>query len=289
MVHTKIIQPPIWQTIRSNMLWLSAGLATVLLAVGWWLLPLPASAASQSYLTTDKSITKGYAVAVVSGSSQQGQQQTFVQKSSVSRAQQTLGVVVDLGDSLVTSVDKTSQLYVADSGQAEVYVTDLNGTVKKGDLLAPSPLEGVLMRADNGTPGILGVALANFDGQSAQTVKVASGSISSAKVELLAINMDVRFATSSPGVQESFLERLGQSIVHRQVNQLQAFVALAILILLIVVDGSIAYAAINSSILSIGRNPLAKRTVFRGLLQASGLVLMVLLAGLAAIYMVLRA
>jgi hypothetical protein len=87
----------------------------------------------------------------------------------------------------------------------------------------------------------------------------------------------------------SLLERLGQTIVHRQVNQLQAFVALAILVLLIVVDGSIAYAAINSSILSIGRNPLAKRTVFRGLLQASGLVLMVLLVGLAAIYMVLRA
>ncbi|MEO8784764.1 MAG: hypothetical protein ABI221_00305 [Candidatus Saccharimonadales bacterium] len=256
------------------------------------LLAKPVLAASQSYLTTDKTITKGMAVAVVSSSSANKNLVT-VQKSSVNRANKTLGVVVALDDSLVTSVDggatQAQKLYVADSGQATVFVTDINGAVHKGDLLAPSPLEGVLMKANTGTPGVLGLALADMSSQTMQTVSLSGdGPIHSAKVALVGINMDIRFASSSSGVQQSLLVRLGQGLVHKEVSQVQTFIALSVLILLIVVEGSIVYAAVSSSITSLGRNPLAKRTIYRGLFQASGLVFMVLVVGLAAIYMVMR-
>lgn len=267
---------------------LSWGLAVLLIlaSIAW---PAVARAATQSYLTTDQSITKGMAVSVASHKDSGAEGQTYVAKSSVSRADKTLGVVVNLGDGLVTSVSGTSQLFVANSGDARVYVTSLNGAVHKGDLLAPSPLEGVLMRANDGTPGILGVALENFSAQPSQTVSVKGGSqIESAKVALIGINMDVKFATSSAGVQQSFLERLGQSVAHHEVSQLQTFIALAVLILLIIVEGGIVYAAISSSLLSIGRNPLAKRAIMGGLLQATGLVIAVLAVGLSAIYLVLR-
>lgn len=278
-MHTKVIHNQL--KLRSRLLagLLLAGVA-LLFAGG------TALADTQSYKTKDATITKGMAVAVVS---ETGQGQTpYVQKASAGNADKTLGVVTSLDSSLVTNVANGTQLVVANSGVAAVYVTDINGLVHKGDLLAPSPLEGILMRADNGTPGILGVALDNFADLKTETVKVDSPSISQAKVGLMGINMDVKFATSSSGVQQSFLERLGQSIVHRQVNSLQAFVALAVLVLLIVVEGGIIYAAVSSSILSLGRNPLGKKTIIRGLWQTSLLVLVVLAAGLAAIYMVLR-
>lgn len=250
-------------------------------------LPFTVRAASQSYATRDKTITKGMAVAVISQPGSSGGTTSYVQKSSVKDADKTVGVVVNLGDNLVTSVSGDYQIFVASSGEALVYVTNLNGAVKKGDLLAPSPLEGVLMRASDGTPGILGAAMDDFSAQEAQTVSVRGSE--AVKIASLHINMDVKFATSSAGVQQSLLERLGQSVAHRQVNSLQAFIGLAILILLIVVEGGIVYAAISSSILSLGRNPLAKRTIMRGLLQASLLVLAVLAVGIASIYLVLRA
>lgn len=247
-----------------------------------------ARAASQSYATKDKSITKGMAVSVVSESSGSNQSKTYVQKSSVSRADKTLGVVVDLGDNLVTSVSGDNQIFVASSGDAQVYVTDLNGEVKKGDLLAPSPLEGILMRAANGTPGIIGASLDDFAGHSSETVAINGSESTNAKVAILRINMDVKFATSSGGIQQPLLERLGQTIAQRPVSSLQTFIALAILGLLIMVEGGIVYAAISSSILSLGRNPLAKRSIVQGLLQATLLVAVVLAGGLLSIYLVLK-
>lgn len=252
-------------------------------------LALPVRAAGQSYATKDKTITKGMAVAATGQTNNAGGSVTFVQKSSVGRADKTLGVVVDLGDNLITSVSGEHQIFVSSTGEALVYVTNLNGEVKKGDLLAPSPLEGILMRASDGTPGILGVSMDNFSAQKAEAVAVSGDAAGpTTKIASVHINMDVKFATSSAGVQQPLIERLGQSIVHREVSSLQAFIALAILILLIVVEGGIVYAAISSSILSLGRNPLAKSTIMRGLLQASFLVLVVLAVGVSSIYLVLR-
>jgi hypothetical protein len=144
------------------------------------------------------------------------------------------------------------------------------------------------MRVIDGSKGVLGVAMADFPSASAESVSFTEGGgQSSAKVAQLQINMDVKFTSSTPNAGKSVLQRFGESIVHHEVSSAQVLVALIILSLLIVVEGGIIYGAISSSIVSLGRNPLAKNTIMVGLGQITGLVAVVLGLGLAAVYLVL--
>jgi uncharacterized protein YycO len=260
-----------------------------LFLVGGLLLPITAFAATQGYATQDKTITKGMAVAVASSQAVAGtDSKTTVEKSSVGNASKTLGVVVDPAKDAVAVSAEGGQVYVATTGSAMVYVTDLNGTVHKGDLLAPSPLEGVLMRGVDGTRGILGVAVTDFATKTAQsvTVKATTGD-AKAKVALQQINMDTKFTVNTPNNGKSLLQRVGEAIVHHEVSTVQVLVALAILCLLLVVEGGVVYGAISSSIVSLGRNPLAKGTIMKGLGQITVLVTVILAIGVAAVYLVL--
>lgn len=249
-----------------------------------------AQSASQSYLTNDTNLKRGMAVALTAEQPSGNQAESFVQPSSTDRAKQTLGVVVNLDDSLVVASNNSTQrqVYVASSGTASVYVTDVNGLIKKGDLLVASPLEGVLMRSDgSNTLGVLGVALEDFPVDASHKVDLQGGPISTARVATIAINMDVKLAGSADANQ-NWLEKIAQKIVKRPVNPVQALVALAMLVLLIVVEGGIVYATTSSTILSLGRNPLAKRSILGGLAQSLLLVVFVMVTGLLAIYLVLR-
>ena len=253
------------------------------------LLPATAAASTQAYTAQDKTITKGMAVAVASSQAAAGVDgKTTVEKSSVGHASKTLGVVVDPAKDTVAVSAEGGQVYVATTGSAMVYVTDLNGTVHKGDLLAPSPLQGVLMRGIDGTRGILGIAVTDFPSKTAQTVAVKDGGDQiKAKVALQQINMDTKFTTNAPNAGKTLLQRVGEAIVHHEVSTVQVLVALVILSLLLVVEGGIIYGAISSSVISLGRNPLAKATILRGLGQITILVIAILAVGLAAVYLVL--
>ncbi len=251
------------------------------------LTPAAATAATQGYNTQDKTITKGMAVAV-SNTTTADAKVIYVEKASVDHADKTLGVVVDPSSETVAVSTNGDQVYVATTGVASVYVTDLNGTVHKGDLLTPSPLNGILMRAGDGSKGVLGVAQSDFDSKTAQSVSLKEevGS-TKAKVGLVQINMDVKFTTNSPNAGKTLLQRLGEAIVHHEVSTVQVVIALIILTLLIVVEGGIVYGAVSSSITSLGRNPLAKNTIMTGLGEVTGLVAAVLALGVAAVYLVL--
>jgi hypothetical protein len=251
--------------------------------------PALVGAAAQGYNTSDKTIQKGMVVAVVSSSAGATSSSISVEKSSTSNADKTLGVVVDAKTDPVTVSATGDQIYVASTGTAQVYEADLNGTIKKGDLLAPSPIQGVLMKANQNATGILGVALQDAPIKATQTVKVKNdqGKEVSTKVGLVLLNMDVKFASNGQGDGQSLLQRIGQSIVRHPVSTAQVFVSLIIVSLLIVVEGGIIYGAVSSSIVSLGRNPLAKQTIFRGLGQISILVMAVLALGAGAIYLVL--
>lgn len=258
---------------------------TALLAV--LLLPGVVAAQTQGYNTSDKSITKAMAVSVAE-SQTEGSQIVMVEKSTINRADKVLGVVVDPASELVTVTSQGSQIYVANSGIATVFVTDVNGMVREGDLLAPSPLAGVLMRATEGTKGVMGIALEDMSSDTQTvTVKNDAGQEVNTKVGQVQINMDVKFSSNAQGGGKSLLQRIGEAIVRRPVSTTQVVVAMIILSVLLFVEGAIIYGAISSSIISLGRNPLAKRTILRGLGQISILVFVVLTIGLGAVYLVL--
>lgn len=249
-------------------------------------------AAVQGYKSADgQPIPKGMAVALdtqegvttVSGSAP-----GLVQKSSMAQADKTVGVVVEMQGSTLAVSDPGSQVYVANSGVALVFATNVNGDVRKGDLLAPSPIRGVLMRATEGTRGVLGVALEDFPTEGVETVVLdTENGKRDAKVAPVTINMDVKFVTNTSGNGKTLLQRLGEAIVGREVSVIQVTIAMTIVVLVILVEGGIIYATVSSTIISLGRNPYARKTILRALFQIIILVAAVLVLGIVAVYLVL--
>jgi hypothetical protein len=248
-----------------------------------------AKAITQGYNTTDKSIVTGMAVAVASTQGTGANQTILVEKSNVKDADKSLGVVVDPKSDIVAVSANGSQVYVATSGAANVYVSDINGTIHKNDLLAASPIQGVLMHAADGTKGILGIAQDDLPATGTQKISVKdnTGATITANVALIRINMDVKFSTSTQPNSESSLQRLGKAIVHHEVSSVKVFLSLGILTMVTIVVGGVVYAAISNSMISLGRNPFARKTILRGLGRVIVLMVIVLIVGLAAVYMVL--
>lgn len=262
--------------------------------VGFMIFSAPLAAAiTGQYRTADTGLKPGMAVAISGNQTPQPSEtnsDAFVERASMQRANQTVGIVVNAGEEFlgVASQQSSGSLVdVANSGQVEAYVTDVNGEPKAGDLLAPSPLKGLLMRASEGTVGIVGSLLSDFPAAEAKKLEVDGSAKTEFKVALVTINMDARTSVkSSSGI--GFLQRIGQNIVGHSVSPAQVFVAMTVLALVIVVAGAILYATISSYVTSLGRNPLAAKKLFSGLLQIVGLVATVLAVGAAAIYLVLR-
>ena len=54
------------------------------------------------------------------------------------------------------------------------------------------------------------------------------------------------------------------------------------------IAGSLIYSAVRSSLIAIGRNPLSKKSIIRGLFQVVIIGLMVFLSGIFGVYLLLR-
>ena len=66
------------------------------------------------------------------------------------------------------------------------------------------------------------------------------------------------------------------------------YVSVAIMAMSIVIAGILLYAGVRGSIISIGRNPLSKRSILRGLMQVIIGGVLVLIIGLFTVYLLLR-
>lgn len=250
------------------------------------------SAAIQGYTSADgQPIPRGMAVALDTQeavTSADSSAPGVVEKSSMSQADKTVGVVVEMQGNTLAVSDPGSQVYVANSGVALVFATNVNGEVRKGDLLAPSPIRGVLMRATEGTKGVLGVALEDFPPEGSETVMLdTENGQKEAKVAPVTINMDVRFVTNTSGNGKTIFQRLGEALVGREVSVIQVTIAMIIVTLVVLVEGGIIYATVSSTIISLGRNPYARKTILRALFQIIVLVVTVLVLGMGAVYLVL--
>jgi multisubunit Na+/H+ antiporter MnhB subunit len=86
----------------------------------------------------------------------------------------------------------------------------------------------------------------------------------------------------------NFLITAGQTVANRPVSESRVYISLVILGISAVIAGSMLYAGIRSSIISIGRNPLSKRSIIRSLIQVTLTSLIVFIIGLFAVYLLLR-
>lgn len=241
---------------------------------------------SQGYSTNDKDLQIGMIAALKSESSD-GKQ--IVERANLSNRGKVVGIITTIDSNLLTLTNSEAQVHVTTSGDASSYVTDLNGDIKQGDFIAVSPLTGVGMKAGDADNFVVGVALEDFnkDKATSKEVTTTEGSKRTVLINTVKVNVAPQDKGQTAAKNQPFLVLFGQSVTGKSVTQTQVIVALIVFFLLLVVEGSIIYGAIHSTIISIGRNPLARAALFKQLLQVSWLALLVMLFGLGSIYAIL--
>ncbi len=263
---------------------LTAAITTILLLVVIPVSALAATSTAKGYQTKDTTIISGMAVSLEDDSTSP----PSVKLSASNDGSSFVGIVTTLDENLVTTSEKNSNIYVVTNGEVAAYVSDINGEVKKDDLLALSPLKGVLMRTDKNKTDAIAVALTDQNVAETTTKNVNNSGGGDTEVKLNKISVDLApSAIENNKEADSFLVVLGRSVTGKSVSVWQVVLAFIIFFILMVVEGSIIYGAIYSSIAALGRNPLSKNIVHRELVQVVVIALFVMLIGLGAIYMVL--
>lgn len=239
------------------------------------------SAIARGYLTTDTGLQTGMVAALSVGSSDISQ----VERATQDNSQRVVGIVTTLDSSLVTIASSNSKILVEDEGEVKAYVSDLNGEVKKGDLLTLSSLKGILMKSGDKPTPVIAVAGADFSSASPEpftSSKVPNPQ--TAKIAKITINLNRQGIYNISKTPESSLGRLGHSVTGRDISVLRVAVALVVVFLVLIAEGGILYGAVSSSIMATGRNPLANKAIRRELISVVVTALVIMLVGVAVIY-----
>jgi hypothetical protein len=204
---------------------------------------------------------------------------------------QPLGVVTTASNSLIAINQQADGVQVAVGGRAVVLVSTLNGDIHTGDLIAPSLINGVGVRATKQNSKVIGVAQQDFTakttGAKTQTVRLADNTEAQVTVGslamVIAIGASVGNADTKSGLSGWVSSLMGNQVSMWQLA-LAAVIALVGFIALIV----LVYGAITSGISAVGRNPLAKPTIFEALSQVMAMVSLIALSSVSLMYLVLR-
>ncbi|MDB5167081.1 MAG: rane protein of unknown function [Candidatus Saccharibacteria bacterium] len=250
------------------------------------LLPVATSAQttiSQGYSTSD-TLSVGSLVSLKDGTSDQ------VVGTSSSNVNSLLGVIINSDSSLLTvSNGSANQVQVATNGVASVLVSDMNGAIVKGDQITASPIKGVGMKATNNAK-VVGIAQDGpANSNSTQTYTDNEGK--KQKVTLgevpIVVNVTYFYAQPDKTLIPAAIQNLANALAGKTVNSLPIIISGVIFIITIIIVVSIIYSMIRSSIISVGRNPMAQSAVYRDVIQLSALVLGILAVAVIAIYVIL--
>ena len=193
------------------------------------------------------------------------------------------GIAIGTSNSLIEIDTKNTKIHVVSSGSAEVAVSTVNGVIKKGDPVGVSPFDGIGMLANPGDE-IIGYAQQTFNGQSRNSfqdkVKTKSGQITTVNIGYIpvyvSIGQDKNYAQ-----QLNVLQRMGRSLTGKTISTTRIIISLITAFVALVVLITLVYAAIYGSIISIGRNPLAKDSIYKTL--AIVLVMVIAVTSLATV------
>jgi hypothetical protein len=205
------------------------------------------------------------------------------------------GVVVDSNDAPVTLSDEGNKYFVATNGPFEILVTDQNGPIEPNDYLTISALEGVAMKAGTSEPVVVGRALAGFNGESnvIGTASVTDSKGVTKEVKFSRINADISVSRNpnlkgeTPNVPE-FLRKATEAIAGKPVAATRIYLAVFVFAISTITAGSLLYAGVRNGLISIGRNPLSKKTIIRGMFQVILTGLIIFIIGLFGVYLLLK-
>lgn len=205
-----------------------------------------------------------------------------------------LGVVVSQNSVAVTLASESNQAQVITNGVANAFVSDLNGEVKNGDPLVPSPIEGVLMKATEAGRS-MGSAQQDFNtgaqGVQKKDIKTKDGTtkvVNIGTIQILVARNDfVPKPTDVPRILSPF-QSIFTGVAGHTVTVPRTIAAVVIFAVAVIAAMIVMYSGVSNGIRSIGRNPLSKGEVYLGLLQVFGIVLLILIISLVIMLLIIK-
>jgi hypothetical protein len=271
------------------------GIAGLLASIGLALLvalpfvfagPVSAQNVTQGY-NADGTLQNGMVVRIKKGDP------NTVQALSQKQETEMYGLVVSASDAPVSlSSDDKSEVYVATFGQYPVLVNTQNGVIHAGDRLVISSYSGVAMKADTKHAVLIGKALQNFsDGSNAEGhVKLSDGTT----VAMGRVMVDIGVSRNptysgdvAPGVPHVLIE-IASAVTDKPLTALRLYASLGTILIDFGLAGAILYSGIRTGMNSIGRNPLAKKSILKSLFSIILTALVVVFVGLIAVYLLLK-
>ena len=240
---------------------------------------------SNSY-KSDTIVTAGSLVSLDSSKS------GFIVPANNQDSQNLLGVVVTSTQSLLAINSTTGNVQVALSGSANALVSTINGNIGVGDEIGVSPIDGVGMEAMPGTR-IIGIAQANLTNNSSNVkyIDVTNKSGVKSKVTVGNIFLTIAIGTApvvkSSGNSNNPIQKLASSIIGHSVSIMALVIGAAIAVVALVAVVTLIYGTIRGSLISIGRNPLAKQAIFETMAQVIGMVCLIVFGSIIIIYLIL--
>lgn len=240
---------------------------------------------------SDQVLQKGMIIRLKQGD------KTKVEALTQNEASEMHGVVVASSDSPVSLSDPSAdhQVYVATFGQYDLLVSTQNGSIKQGDYITISSLAGVGMKASSTQQLVIGKAGKSFDGasdvESKMTLTTSNGkknvAIGRVPVEVSIAHNPLYEEDKEAGVPD-FLSKAAEFVTDRPVSAFRIYASLAVITLSIIIAGSILFAGVRTGMIAVGRNPLAKGSIIRNLVQVTLMSLIVFVIGVFAVYLLLR-
>lgn len=211
---------------------------------------------------------------------------------------QMYGLVVDPHAQSLTISDSslTNEAFVATSGTYKGLVSTQGGTIAAGDYVTMSAINGVLMKASTDQKTVFGRAAGSFNGKdnaigTTQLKDTNGASDQTVALGMIPIVINVQRNPTEKSTQANLpkpLQRIGEAIADKPVGPLRIYLSIGITGLSIIVSLVTLYAGIRNAIIAIGRNPLSRKSVFRGLLEVILTGFLILIIGLFAVYLLLK-
>jgi hypothetical protein len=215
----------------------------------------------------------------------------YVEPADSTNGARLLGVAVAGNDSLLAVDEGAGKVQIATSGTVSTLVSTLNGSIGVGDAVSVSPFSGIGMKAVAGSH-VIGLAQTDFNqdsqGSVTRTVTDKKGKKKDLTVGYVRLNISIMTQGKTAPDDQNSLQRVARGLTGHDVSTLRIVVSLAVAIIALLILVTLIYASIYGSIISIGRNPLAKNAVFRTLSSVLGMALLTTVTAGVIIFFLLR-
>ena len=195
----------------------------------------------------------------------------------------------------LTGDEKENETFVAASGTYNVLVSDQAGAIEAGDYLTLSAINGVAMRAGDEEVTVFGRANMGFNQNGVvlgtSTLQDSAGESRTVRLGSVPVTIDIKNNPNHKSTDSNlpeFLKRVGQAIAEKEVNPVRIYLSLGITVVSLIAAIAVLYAGVRSGVISIGRNPMSRKSIFKALMQVILTSLLILIIGLFAVYLLLR-